>query len=227
MNFGQGGASNTFIMNRFIEVNNNLNLNETDYVIVMFTNMDRFSFRNKNNWYHGGNIYFNPNISNEFLENMWSSEWSVYQSFIAIKTIKEILTLKNIKHTFLTSMNNNALSNEYKNNKLMKHYFDSIYDMLDVKKSMDDWRRENYPNQLEYVKYGDQNEYDTHPTQTMHYRYLTETFPEYDTLKSKQRYELSLKAVNNKSTKLQHEIYSKIILEPFNKAFWLGPKLFY
>jgi hypothetical protein len=189
--------------------------------------MDRLSFRNKNNWVHGGNIYFNPDISNEFLENMWSSEWSVYQSFIAIKTIKEILTLKNIKHTFLTSMNNNSLSNEYKDNKLIQYYFDSIYDMLDVKESMDDWRRKNYPNQLEYVKYDDQNDYDTHPTQTMHYQYLKETFPEYDTLESKLRYELSLKAVNNKSTKLQHEIYSKIILEPFNKAFWLGPKLFY
>lgn len=225
MNFGQGGASNTFIMNRFMEVYDTLN--EDDYVVVMFTNIDRLSFRNKTGWVHGGNIYFNDSISDDFLEKMWSDEWSIYQSYIAIKTIKEILILKNIKHTFLSSMNNILLSNEYMSNKLIKYYLNSIDDMMDVKVAMDDWKRAKYKSESEYIKYEDQREYDTHPTQKMHYEYLKETFPKYDTSESKLRYELSLEAVDTKSTQLQFEKYAQKILTPFNKAYWQGPKLFF
>jgi hypothetical protein len=227
MNYGEGGASNTFIMNRFIEVNSNLNLNESDYVVVMFTNIDRFSFRNTDKWRHGGNIYFNDSIPKEFLNDMWSDEWSVYQSYIAFKTIKEILTLKGIRHTILTSMNNAFIEKQFSNNGLILRYLKYMKDTLDIKQSMDDWRRENYPNETEYVKYGNRTEYDTHPTQKMHYEYLKEFFPEYDTNESKERYELSLNAVNTESIQSQFEIYAKTILTPFNKAYWAGPKLFF
>jgi hypothetical protein len=224
MNYGQGGASNTFIMNRFIEVSNILN--EDDYVVVMFTNMDRFSFRNKNNWKHGGNIYWNTDIPKDFLENMWSDEWSIYQTYIAVKTIKEILTLKNIKHTFLTSMNNIVLENEHRLNKLMNKYFTYIKDTLDIKEAMDDWKRINFENESNYVKYEDRDTHDTHPTQLMHYQYLKEIFPEYDTLESKERYELSLTAVDTRSIESQFQAYAKKILIPFNKSHQLGPQIF-
>lgn len=224
MNFGQGGASNTFIMNRFMEISHNLK--EDDYVVVMFTNIDRLSFRNKTGWVHGGNIYFNSKIPNKFLEDMWSEEWSIYQTYIAIKTIKEILTLKNIKHTFLSSMNNKIILSEYANG-LMEYYSNSISNMMDIKVAMDDWKRGKYTSESEYTKYGDQHEYDTHPTQKMHYEYLKETFPEYDTSESKLRYELSLEAVDTTSTQLQFEKYAQTILTPFNNAYWQGPKLFF
>lgn len=227
MNYGQGGASNTFIMNRFIEVNTNLNLNKNDYVVIMFTNVDRFSFRNKIAWVHGGNVYFNTSIPSEFMENMWSDEWGIYQTYIAMKTIKEILTLKEIKHTFLTSMDNLYLIDEYENNFLIKYYLNCIDDLLDVKESMDNWKRRNYEDIMEYTKYDDRDEYDTHPTQKMHYEYLKEIFPEYDTDASKERYELSLKSVDTTSIEAQHHIYAKNILTPFNKAHWQGPKLFF
>jgi hypothetical protein len=227
MNYGEGGASNTFIKNRFIEVNSNLNLNEDDYVVVMFTNMDRFSYRNHTKWYHGGNIYFNDSISKEFLNDMWSPKWSVYESYIAFKTIKEILTLKNIKHTILTSMNNNHMVEEFKNSILISNYLKYMNDVLDVKEAMDDWKCRKYPNEIEYTKYDDRDEYDTHPTQEMHYEYLKEIFPEYDTIQSKQRYELSLKAVDTKSIQSQFEIYAKYILTPLNRAYWQGPKIFF
>jgi hypothetical protein len=225
MNFGQGGASNTFIMNRFIEVSHILN--EDDYVVIMFTNMDRFSFRDKNNWKHGGNIYWNTNISKDFVENMWSDEWSVYQTYIAVKTIKEILTLKNIKHTFLTSMNNFVLEEEVKSKILMNEYLVYVNNALDIQESMDDWKRENFQNESDYITYKDRDEYDTHPTQTMHYQYLKENFPQYDTIESKERYELSLTAVDITSLESQHQIYAKKILTPFNKAHQLGPKIFF
>ena len=111
MNYGDGGASNTFIMNRFIEVNSNLNINESDYVVI-----------NKTAWIHGGNIFFNPDIPDVFIKTMWSNEWAVYQSYIAFKTIKEILTLKGIKHTILSSMNNNLMEEEFKDNVLISKY---------------------------------------------------------------------------------------------------------
>jgi len=227
MNYGQGGASNTFIMNRFIEVNSNLNLNDSDYVVVMFTNIDRFSFRNKDNWHHGGNIYLNDRIPKNFIDDIWSPEWSVYESYIAYKTVKEILTLKNIKHTILTSMNNSIIEEDFKKHRLMTTYLKYMKDVLDVKESMDDWKLRNYKNKSEYVKYADRDEYDTHPTQKMHYEYLKEIFPEYDTIESKERYELSLNAVDTTSLQAQHQIYAKNILTPLNGAFWQGPSIFF
>jgi hypothetical protein len=224
INYGQGGASNTFIMNRFIEVSSILN--ENDYVVVMFTNNDRFSFRNKNAWKHGGNIYWNPDISKDFLENMWSDEWSIYQTYIAVKTIKEILTLKSIKHTFLTSMPLQFIDEELKSNKLMNEYLTYINDTLDIKEPMDVWKLRNFTNPSDYVTYADRDTYDTHPTQTMHYQYLKENFPEYDTLESKERYELSLTAVDTKSIESQFQAYAKKILIPFNKPH-NGPYLFF
>jgi hypothetical protein len=227
MNYGQAGACNTFIMNRFMEVNFNLNLNLNDYVVIMFTNIDRFSFRNKNKWVHGGNIYFNSHIPKGFTEDVWSDEWSVYKTYITIKTIKEILTLKGIKHTFLTSIDNSFLLNTLKDNKLITKYSNDITNLLDIKQPMDNWRRKNYSDVLQYVKYNDKTKYDMHPTQTMHYEYLKEVFPEYDTIESKERYELSLNAVNTDSTTLQEYEYQRKILMPFNKAHLENSKLFF
>ena len=227
MNYGEGGASNTFIMNRFIEVNSNLNLNQNDYVVIMFTNIDRFSFRNKTAWIHGGNIFFNPDIPDVFIKTMWSNEWAVYQSYIAFKTIKEILTLKGIKHTILSSMNNNLMEEEFKDNVLISKYLKYMKNTLDIKEAMDDWKYRNYLDESEYVKYKDRTHYDTHPTQKMHYEYLKEVFSEYNTIESKERYELSLNAVNTDSIQSQFEIYAEKILTTLNKSYWSGPKLFF
>lgn len=224
-NFGEGGASNTFIMNRFIEADSILNFNENDTIIIMFTNIDRFSFRNDKCWNHGGNVYFNPDIPNTFLEKMWSEEWGIYQSYIAFKTIKNILTLKNVKHKILNAMDNLLIYQHITNPNSIKH-LEYMYSQLDVKEVMDIWRRENFPNENDYIKYGDKNEYDTHPTQHMHYEYLKQIFPEFDTDASKERYELSLNAVDTSTFENQFKIYAKNMLIPFNKAFFENPILF-
>ena len=48
-NFGRGGACNTYIMNKFIEADTKYKFNwETDYIVIMFTNFNRFSYKSMN-----------------------------------------------------------------------------------------------------------------------------------------------------------------------------------
>jgi hypothetical protein len=124
-------------------------------------------------------------------------------------------------------MNNALMEEEFKDNTLISKYLKYMKGVLDIKESMDDWKYRNYLDESEYVKYKDRTHYDTHPTQKMHYEYLKEVFPEYDTIESKERYELSLNAVNTNSIQSQFEIYAEKILTPLNKAYWAGPKLFF
>lgn len=224
-NFGQGGASNVFIMNRFIEIDNLLKFNKDDYIVVMFTNMDRFSYRNEKDWVHGGNVYANEKIPSDFIKKMWSSEWSVYQSWISIMTVKRILNLKNIKHKILTSMDNTHLFNYVKDNDNVISYLNDSIDLLDIKQSMSWWARDNYKKE-EFNKYKNMTEIDTHPTQKMHYDYVKTYFPEFDTNETKDRYELSETAVDDRSLEHQFQKFAEIIQRPYNKSFLLNELIF-
>lgn len=224
-NFGQGGASNVFIMNRFMEIDNLLKFNKDDYIIVMFTNSERFSYRDSTNWKHGGNLYVNPDMPEIFLEKIWSTEWSIYQSWISMITVKKILTLKNIKHKILTSMDNSHLFQYVLNNDVVTTYLNDTVDLLDVKQAMAWWTKEKYDIN-DFNKYKNSESIDTHPTQKMHYEYIKEHFPEFDTEKTKDRYNLSETAIDMSSMENQYQTFANVIQKPYNKAFLLNELIF-
>lgn len=223
-NFGQGGASNTFIMNRFIEVDNLLKFNINDYIVIMFTNFDRYSYRNESGWRFGGNVYKTDEISKDFVSKMWSTEWSIYQSWISMLIIKKILTMKNIKHKILTSMDNTHLFKYINEYDTITGYLNDTTDMLDVKIPMWNWAQENYKKE-DFMVFKD-GIVDTHPTQKMHYDFVKEYFPEFDTMQTKNRYELSETAIDNSSIESQYQIFAKTIKIPYNLAYQLNNNLF-
>lgn len=224
-NFGQGGASNVFIMNRFMEIDNLLKFNKDDYIIVMFTNPERFSYRNSERWKHGGNIYVTDDIPKNFVDKMWSTEWSVYQSWISMITVKKILSLKNINHKILTSMDNSHLFQYISNNDVVTSYLNDMTDLLDIKQAMVWWTNDNYKKE-EFNKYGNKEIIDSHPTQKMHYEYIKQHFPEFDTEKTKDRYNLSETAIDRSSIENQYQAFANIIQKPYDKAFLLNELIF-
>jgi hypothetical protein len=96
---------------------------------------------------------------------------------------------------------------------------------LDIKQAMGWWSREKY-DEFQFNKYDDSEHIDTHPTQPMHYDYILEHFPEFDTEETKKRYELSETAKDNRSSEHQYQAFADIIQIPYNKAFLLNELIF-
>jgi len=192
-NYGAGGSSNTYIMNKLVEANEkHVFDSNTDEVIVMITGFGRFSYMPENStWVSHGDLYSNVATTKNpilefFLKNMWSEEWAVYQSWIATKIMKNLLVSKNIKHKFLMGIDNSAYRDgtvylSEAANKLINE----IYEIIAHKKSLDEWKLESTENQ-DTPTWKEENRRDGHPSYISHYKYTKEHFSEFMTSKSQE-----------------------------------------
>lgn len=188
-NYGRSGCSNTYIMNRVVEANEIYNFNpKTDHVIVMLTGIGRFSYLpRQSQWQTKGDLYsynYNTNdpVTVEFVKNMWSDDWAVYQSWIAIKVIKQ--TLKDIKHSIIMGIDNSPyLDGTAEVSDYMKPHVTEIYDMLDIKLPFDKWKTNNHHDDSPIWIEG--NRRDGHPSTNVYLKYIKEFFPRFSTTKTK------------------------------------------
>jgi len=194
-NFGRGGASNTYIMNKLFEWNDTIQFNpETDYILVMFSGISRYSYIDKESksWQTNGDLrnlvskYNNDpsyRLISDFVENVWNEKWAVYQSWIAIKAVKEFLVSKKIKHKILMGIDNRYYLQDYDILDLDPNDINKINDilnMLDVKESLDE-----FVGPVREVTYFlEDTTSDGHPTQSQHFKYMSKHFPEFVTPKS-------------------------------------------
>lgn len=191
-NYGIGGASNTYMMNKFIEANEKHKFNSTtDTVIIMVSGFGRFSYMTENGWVSHGDLYSNIAVTKNpilthFVKNMWSDQWAVYQSWIAIKIMKNLLVSNNINHKFLMGIDNRAyLQSTVNLSEPAKKFTNEIYEILDYKKSMDEWKLESLENQDSPI-WIEENRRDGHPSYIAHLKYAKEHLPEYITTKSQE-----------------------------------------
>ena len=194
-NFGKGGASNTYIMNKLFEWNDTIQFNpETDYILVMFSGISRFSYIDKQSksWHTNGDLRNlvdkrnnekSFNVISDFVENVWNEKWAVYQTWIAIKAVKEFLVSKKLKHTILMGIDNRHYLQDYDILDLDPNDINKINDilnMLDVKESLDE-----FVGPVKEVTYFLEDTVpDSHPTQSQHFKYMSKHFPEFVTPKS-------------------------------------------
>lgn len=195
-NYGKGGASNTHLMEQIVEFNEIHKFNpNTDFVIVMLSGIGRFSYYRNKTWILNGDLYSYYSYTKDnnlkgFIENMWSEDWAIHMSWVAAKTIKQVL--KNIPHKIFMSIDNR---NYFKmdGSKWGKEQIISprsiaktkdIYDILDDKESLDEFMIKNYTKEDYYIWKEDDNRIDGHPTQKMHFDFVKDKLPEYITKKS-------------------------------------------
>jgi hypothetical protein len=187
-NYGRGGASNTFIMNRLFELDKLANFNpDTDYILIMITGIDRFSYVDKKtgDWALNGEIYnYSQHHENlvisEFVKNMWNEKWAIYMSWIAISAMKTFLQSKNLKHSIVQGVDNQY--NKQPLNQLALEKVNDIYKMLTIQESMDAFIGEN--KNLRDVKFDLNNFIDGHPNQQAHFNFVSKHFPEFVTSKT-------------------------------------------
>lgn len=222
-NFGRGGACNTYILNKFIEADARYNFNsKDDYIVVMFTSFSRFSFFNKYGWNCSGSVFNNPAHFKEFVNNMWTEDQGIYNSWIAINTIKQILTLKGIKHKLLLGVNaifNDGKFDDTLYNRLSTTMEKEFENLLDDSESMMTWQNKLYHYPTDFNYYEDEGYTDSHPTQLIHYTYMKEKFPEFDTPISKQRFEYAESISIKNNMKQQAEAFTTLFAPKYNKAY--------
>jgi hypothetical protein len=215
-NYGTGGASNTYISDKVVEANETFKFTSTDYVIVMLTGFGRFSYYPNNHWVTNGDLYSyyantKDSIVKNFVDSMWSENWAVQKSWIAAKTIKQIL--KNTPHVFLMSIDNRHYLEE-KGSKWGEQFTirpdmvskaADIYDMLDVKESMDEWMTRNCKRTDHYIWRDDNNRLDRHPTQKMHFDFMKEKLPNFDNVRSRDFLQFANDIFIDSTQSKQHE----------------------
>lgn len=195
-NFGRGGASNTYIMNRFIEANDKFTFNDDDTVIIMLTGIGRFSYYNRTKrWTTNGDLFeYHHNtkdpVVKEFVTNMYSEDWGIYSAWIAAKAMKSILTSKNIKHKILMGIDNRNYQRtdgcKWREEDIITQVnkTNEIYDLLDVKETLDEWlARQNF-HRDDYIFWQSNKQRDGHPTPRMHSLFAKEHLSEFYTNKS-------------------------------------------
>jgi hypothetical protein len=192
-NLGNAGACNTFICNRFIEADSIFNFNsETDFVTVGVTGFGRFSYVDKdaNVWITSGDILIwndnRPHKTQFVAKELDSYAYAVYRSWVGIKTISTILKSKNVKHIIYPNVDNLLFLTDYNLPKATIDKIHDIFDMCHVKESLDEFIINNgSPRGIKYKDGGS----DSHPSQQQHYDYLKNHFSEFDTDKTKTRFE--------------------------------------
>ena len=191
-NFGQGGACNTYIMNVFLEANETYKFNsETDLVMVAFSGFERISHLEKDNTesYHW-RTWGTP----DKVDHQKSLVWSAYNSWVSVKTIKTILTDKNIDHKLFMAIDNSPylydshpleletrLVNPNGFDAYIPNKIKDLFNQMDCGISIDEHRYI-----LEKQK-GYEVDIMSHPNLNVHYDYLKQYFPEYITDKTNEK----------------------------------------
>ncbi len=228
-NFGRGGACNTFIMNKFIEADAKYKFNsETDYIVVMFTNFNRFSYYDKVGWKLQGSVYQNETYPEQFRNEMWSEDWGIYNSWIAVNTIKQLLRYKAIDNKTLLAMDSiyyeDSPFDDTLTNSLSTKFVNNIYNIISDSESLDAWKGKRYKFPEEYDLYVKEDFRDAHPTQLMHYEFMKEKFPQFNTNESKNTFEFLESIQDISSWHNQQQAYQLSFNQLKNKAF--GAPLF-
>lgn len=85
-NYGAAGAGNYYIYHKLLESYYMDNLNQSDYVFIMFTSSSRYDrIDDTGDWYTTGNVYTTDYYKNgDFLEKYWSYQQGYYMSWDSI-----------------------------------------------------------------------------------------------------------------------------------------------
>lgn len=231
-NYGVPGGCNTLALSNLIEANEFYKFNkDTDYVTIGVTGFGRFSIldcdtENKSWIVSGETMPFDSTFSIEdwapnhhiksklFAKHLDSYTWHVQRSYVALTAMENILQNHQIEYCIYPSLDNllyrfdfqKRRNSNYRLSKSIREMVSKIYNTFTIKESIDQFISDL--GQKAGFTY-DNNDYDTHPTQTQYYAYLKKHFSKFDTIKTKDRYEYVEKIFCKESSSKQRDIFSR------------------
>jgi hypothetical protein len=183
-NYGRSGASNNYIFNRVVEASEKYNFNaETDFVMIGLTGLNRFSFFKDKKWNTNGELHAFSVIHPESLEKtlvdtVWDINGALYNSWVCIKGIENILSAKGIPHNIFMALDNRHFIANKNMYDLSESSVRLVKDLiLTYPSSLHDWCIKNYSGSHWHVG-------DGHPTTQMNYDFLKAFYPELISIKT-------------------------------------------
>lgn len=197
-NFGNPGLSNKMILHRFIETDALLNFSEYDLVLIGLTAIGRHNWLevrdNDTVWFcHGGPENWPDNkIANFIRNNLWKHQWGIYDTWLTVRHIRQLLDLKGVNYHIIFAMDNQHFFDKrlFNLNTLETNMLQDIFNLVNNNQSLQDFAKP-YPAVKD----------DNHPNIDAHFDYVKKYFPSYITEKS-----LHLKKVS--STTFMNELYT-------------------
>jgi hypothetical protein len=223
-NYGRGGASNLYILQKFIQANDLYKFTKDDVILVMLTGFGRFTYYENNalhthgeirSWYHSTQ---NPSMGKFLDSGIWTEDLGATNSYIAAKTIKELLTHIGCEYKIHLAIDNSHFikhPSRFLQTEIALHFAEKFYSVLDITWSMDEWMKQRY-NDDDYYKFDDEP-HDHHPTIDMAENYVMEYFPKYYTETSKQFINTEKNQIIWASHSKQGHVYSERQLERWGK----------
>jgi hypothetical protein len=190
-NFGQGGASNLFMLHRFLEANDRFKFHGSqDHIMIMLTGFDRFSWlaADGQDWHTHGDLSTWADSDDArkhypaaqgFVKHLWSPRMAVEQTWMAATTMKQLLVSLGCQHQLLMALDNSHYVQQPEllglNHQCQQHA-QAVYDLLDIAEPFDLFRQRQglWSRQ--------------HPSPEVHLQFVQEKFPELMSTKSGTRY---------------------------------------
>ncbi len=177
-NLGMPGLGNNLMMQRFIEADSYYNFNEeTDVIMIAISGLGRYSFPvtidNKDFIYSRGDLDATQSSvfdTKEVRENFefvrtkfWKKRYSAFDSYIAVKIMKDILSARNITHKIFAGLDYKIYIENpdvYGINDKLLSKIKLMESMLDFKDSLNEF--DNFSSE--------------HPSQQTHYNFAKKYF---------------------------------------------------
>ncbi len=211
---GCGGADNKNILYRLLQADRKYKFTSNDCVMVMFTSFNRLSYIDKHHYIHNIGDIVDHNVKAHPMGKNYNFATAVYDSYIAIQSIKSILDSKNVKYEFLQSMKHNFYNDDFEARGEIKKPLDYCLNLFKYP-VMENWCCENYDFMKEKVIWKDDGNEDGHPPMKHHFDYVKEFFPQYITDKVIEYYDIQQENFSDENTEQQEKIYRDIQKEFF------------
>tara|TARA_X000001036_G_C20690094_1_gene809083 strand:- start:1868 stop:2635 length:768 start_codon:yes stop_codon:yes gene_type:complete len=201
INTAQGGADNFNILHKFIKYNNKFKFGKDDYVFIMLTSFNRFSYVHNNIIKTTGDLVDNDIKEHELLKN-FNFDTAAYYNCTIINALKKICSLSDFNFEILHGLPPKFLVNRATIPKTFNFtYEDEII--------MDDWVQSNYDFDTNRVMWKNNQTFDGHPTLKHHFDFVKEFFPQYINENAIEYYNQNKKIFTNSSQQDQEKVFNK------------------
>ena len=217
------GVSNRFLANRLIEVITSREFNpREDHVFFQTTGWGRFCYyeRTRNTWRADGDLFSTPdriNTHRELQENyghaIFSPDQAVYDSYLALKTVDQLLRAQNISHTLVVGLDFVELFDPFLKYEFSQEIQEKVLDLeqhyLQGRSSLYRFGCEQQ-GRVGYNRQFQDGTSDGHPYPEDMYQYLRQYFPEYATDLAAEFHQRALESFDWSGFRAQSERYAQL-----------------
>ncbi len=185
-NCGSPGVGNRTIMQMVHEADAICNFRPEDTVLVMLTSPWRNDTFIRGEWQPRGSVYndaFGDHYTEDWKSKFWSVEMGVMNTWLAAKSIHDLLTYRNVRFKILAALPYTIQPSEFFDGSStefdISFYQNELEKYLSVKKTLWSFSHDGPYTKEDRYWFDDMGCYDVHPTIIQHAHFVRDHLPEY------------------------------------------------